>query len=510
MQKILKLLHHRAFLVAVAITVQLAVLLLVLLRFNEYYRQFNTICLALSLLIVVWIVGNRSNPAYKIAWIIPIMLFPIFGWLLYLLFGGNRLPKRTRKKMQSIEQVMEEELQSEACMADTLSERVGRDAGNMARYLERTAHCPVYGHTQTEYFPLGEAQWESILRELKKAKRYIFLEFFILEPGKMWDSVLSILEEKAAAGVEVRVLYDDIGCMFTLPRDYDHVLRKKGIQCCVFNRFLPVLSVRMNNRDHRKILVIDGQVAYTGGVNLADEYINVKPRFGHWKDTAILLRGEAAWSFTVMFLNMWDFTAGKREDFTCFRPEHFSNITEAGYVQPYGDSPLDDEPVGETVYLNLINKAERYVYLTTPYLIIDHATTTALVSAAKAGVDVRIITPHIPDKKIIFELTRAHYGSLLEAGVQIFEYTPGFIHAKIFAVDDRYGTVGTVNMDYRSMFLHFEDGVVLYETPSVLDIKDDFLATQARSKAVSLEQCRAIPWYRRFFRALLRVFAPLL
>lgn len=509
MRKLVKLLHHRVFLVAVSIVVQLAVLLIVLLRFNEYSRQFNWICMGFSFLIVIWIVGNRSNPSYKIAWIIPIMLFPIFGWLLYLLFGGNRLSRRTRQKMQIIDQIMAEELRSD-CKADALAEVVGEDAGNMARYIEQVTHCPVYGNTETEYFPQGEVQYESILRELKKAERYIFLEFFIIEPGEMWDSILVVLEEKAAAGVEVRVLYDDLGSIFTLPRDYAHVLKKKGIQCCVFNRFLPVLSVRMNNRDHRKILVIDGKAAYTGGTNLADEYINVKPRFGHWKDTGILLRGEAAWSFTVMFLNMWDFTVGKREDFKKFRPETFPGASGRGYAQPYVDSPLDDEPVGETVYLNLINKARRYVYLTTPYLIIDHAMTMALTSAAKAGVDVRIITPHIPDKKIVFELTRAHYQPLLEAGVQIFEYTPGFIHAKIFAVDDRYGTVGTVNMDYRSMFLHFEDGVLLYETPSVLDIKMDFLATQSLSQPVTLEQCRSVAWPRRALRALLRVFAPLL
>lgn len=509
MRKLIKLLHHRVFLVAVAIAIQLAVLLIFLLRFNDYYREFNWFCRGFSFLIVIWIVGDRSNPSYKIAWIIPIMLFPIFGWLLYLLFGGNRLSRRTRQKMQSIDQVMVEELQS-ACMADTLAQKAGEDAGNMARYIEHAAHCPVYGNTETEYFPQGEMQFASILRELKMAKQYIFLEFFIIEPGEMWDSVLAILEEKAAAGVEVRVLYDDIGSVFTLPKDYDLILKKKGIQCRAFNRFLPILSVRMNNRDHRKILVIDGKTAYTGGTNLADEYINVKQRFGHWKDTAILLRGEAAWSLTVMFLNMWDFTAGKREDFTKFRPEIVPGEAVRGYVQPYVDSPLDDEPVGETVYLNLINKARRYIYLTTPYLIIDHATMTALTSAAKAGVDVRIITPHIPDKKIIFELTRAHYQPLLEAGVQIFEYTPGFVHAKVFAVDDRYGTVGTINMDYRSMFLHFENGVVLYETPSVLDIKMDFLTTQSVSQAVSLEQCRAVRWPRRVLRALLRVFAPLL
>ena len=508
MTRLLKLLTHRVFRVAISILVQLAVLLIVLLGFIDYFSIVYGICLLLSMIFVIRIVGDRSNPSYKIAWIIPIMLVPVFGWLLYLLFGGNRLSRRTRKKMQITGQVMEEEFK-DVCMADHLAQMIGEDAGNMARYLECTAFCPVYGNTETEYFPSGEAQLESILRELKKAEHYIFLEFFIMEPGKMWDAVLEILEEKAAAGVEVRVLYDDMGCIFTLPRDYAQTLRKKGIQCHVFNRFRPILSVRMNNRDHRKILAIDGKVAYTGGTNLADEYINEKQRFGHWKDTAILLRGEAAWSLTAMFLNMWDFTTGAREEFGKFRPKSAA-VSAAGYVQPYGDSPLDDESVGEIVYLNLINKARRYIYVTTPYLIIDHTTVTALTSAAKAGVDVRIITPHIPDKKIIFELTRAHYLPLLRSGVKIYEYTPGFIHAKIFAVDDCYGTVGTVNLDYRSLFLHFEDGVVLYNTPSVLDIKEDFLATQAVSEPVTLRQCRNIRLPRRILRALLRVFAPLL
>lgn len=508
MTKLMKLLTHRAFLVAVSILVQLAVLLVMLLRFNEYYRTFNLICMILSMLIVIRIVGNRSNPSYKIAWIIPIMLFPVFGWLLYLLFGGNHLSKRLRKRMQSVDRCMARELH-DSCKADVLAQTAGEDAGNMARYLESAAFCPVYRNTETEYFPSGESQYESILRELKLAQRYIFLEFFIIEPGKMWDTILDILEEKAAAGVEVCVLYDDVGCLFTLPRNYDQQLKKKGIQCCAFNRFRPVLSVHMNNRDHRKILVIDGKVAYTGGTNLADEYINEKVRFGHWKDTGILLRGDAAWSLAVMFLNMWEHAAGKHLEYADYRPIQ-NEVDGVGFVQPYIDSPLDDEPVGETVYLNLIGKAKRYIYLTTPYLIIDHAMSMALSSAAKAGIDVRIITPHIPDKKIVFELTRAHYLPLLQAGVKIFEYTPGFIHAKVFAVDDRFGTVGTINMDYRSMFLHFENGVMLYDTPSVLDIKSDFLQTQSVSQMVSAEECCSIPLGRRMLRALMRIFAPLL
>ena len=314
---------------------------------------------------------------------------------------------------------------------------------------------------------------------------------------------------KVQQGVEVRVIYDDVGSIFTLPADYPERMEKLGIQCRVFNRILPVVSLRQNNRDHRKYMIIDGTVAFTGGINMADEYINVKSRFGHWKDSAIRLEGDAVWSMTVSFLSMWDFTENSAEDFDGYRPEP-SAWSEVGYVQPYQDCPWDNEPVGLSVYLNLINRAKRYVYITTPYLVIDYSMTVALTTAAKSGVDVRIITPHIPDKKTVFEVTRAHYDELIEAGVKIYEYTPGFIHSKNFVVDDCYATVGTVNMDYRSMFLHFENGVLLYGTPTVHHIRDDFLSTQDKSVAVTLEQCKSVPYYRRLGREILQVFAPLL
>ena len=344
---------------------------------------------------------------------------------------------------------------------------------------------------------------------LRGAERYIFIEYFIIEEGKHWNSVLDILTEKAKLGVEVRVIYDDIGSIATLPASYPLTLEKLGIHCQVFNRFMPVVSLRQNNRDHRKYMIVDGRVAFTGGINMADEYINVKPRFGHWKDSAIRLEGDAVWSMTVSFLSMWDFTHAEEEHFTPFRPAPAHGGTE-GYVQPYHDCPWDNEAVGQSVYLNLIYRAKRYVYITTPYLVIDYALTMALTNAAKSGVDVRIITPHIPDKKTVFEMTRSHYEELIEAGVSIYEYEPGFIHSKNFVVDDLWATVGTVNLDYRSMFLHFENGVLLYDTPSVKDIRDDFLDTQGKSLPVTLEDCHAVSPLHRLFRDLLRLFAPLL
>lgn len=507
-KKAINLLFHRCVVVAVALIIQAAFILATIYGFNEYSVEFYWVCIAFSILAVLWIIGSSSNPAYKIAWIIPILAFPIFGGIFYLMFGGSHLGKRTKRRLQSIEEEMQQELAGDF-QADSLAP-LGQDAVIQARYLETYALCPVYSNTRTDYFSSGERLFEEMLCQLRQAKKYIFLEYFIVQEGKMWNSILEILMEKARAGVEVRMIYDDVGCLFTLPKDYAGQLEAAGIHCVAFNRFIPILTFRLNNRDHRKVMVIDGKVGFTGGINLADEYINAKVKYGHWKDGGILLQGDAVWSMAVVFLSMWHLQRDEGEDFEWFRPKRQEQSQAQGYAQPYTDSPLDGEPVGQTVYLNLINRAKKYVYIMTPYLIIDDAMTNALVTAAKGGVDVRIMTPHIPDKKIIFEVTRAHYEPLLEGGVRIYEYTPGFCHSKAFAVDDLYGVAGTVNMDYRSLFLHFEDGVLLYGQPSVMDIRDDFLHTQEVCRRATLADCRALPWWRRLLRDLLRIFAPLM
>ncbi len=511
-KKLLSILFHRTVMVAVLIILQAAILLVVMGSFSAYFVYFYWICFAVSIFAVLWIVGRQTDPGYKIAWIIPILIFPVFGGMVYLLFGGNRLSGRQRRKMQGIDRKMVEVLQSDF-KAERLS-GFGADAVNQARYLEQYARCPVYTNTATEYFSLGDYAFPRMLRELRRAERYIFLEYFIISPGVFWDSIVEVLKEKKAAGVDVRVLYDDVGCLNTLPANFARSFEEQtGIPCCAFNRFRPILAIRMNNRDHRKLCIIDGHTAFTGGINLADEYINRKLRFGHWKDSAILVKGEAAWSMTVMFLTMWGYVRDMEEDYDRFRPTRMPHEAELGrgfYVQPYVDNPLDNEAVGETVYLNLIYKAKRYIYIMTPYLIISDSVNTALCNAAKAGVDVRIMTPHIPDKKLVFELTRAHYQPLLEAGVQIYEYTPGFVHAKNFVVDDIFGTVGSVNLDYRSMFLHFENGVCMCNDPTLLDVKADFLASQEVCQPVTLAQCSQRSWPRRLLRSLLRILAPLL
>lgn len=511
MKKALYFLFHRSALIAFSLLTQIAIFVVMIVKFSEYTETFYWCCIILSVLAALLIVGSRMDPAYKIAWLILVLPFPVFGGALYLLVGGGTVSKRLQNRMSGMLEKTFHELKDDFKSDDLIP--LGGDAAGQSSYLERNAACPAYTNTETEYFPLGDDAFPRMLEELEKAEHYIFLEYFIIHPGVFWDTILEVLERKAAQGVEVRLLYDDFGCMFTLPKDYDRLMESKGIKCQVFNRFVPVMSIRLNNRDHRKFMIVDGKVGFTGGINLADEYINMKERFGHWKDSVILLEGDAVWSMTVMFLTMWDNCANLDESFARFQPTPSPARPWTGYVQPYTDTPLDHEAVSQTVYLNMIAKAKKYIYITTPYLIIDVATNTALCNAAKSGIEVKIITPHIPDKPCVFEVTRAHYAPLLEAGVEIYEYTPGFIHAKNFIVDGRFATVGTVNLDYRSLFLHFEDGVWLCEAPCIHDIEADFQETLKCSQPCQ----ETIPTrisskhlIARVYRSILRVFAPLM
>lgn len=327
----------------------------------------------------------------------------------------------------------------------------------------------------------------------------------------MWNSILDILKRKAAAGVKVRLLYDDLGCFFLLPTDYPKQLHTYGIECRVFNPFRPFLTVKQNNRDHRKIASIDGKVAFTGGINLADEYINAYEKHGHWKDASVMVAGKAAWSFTLMFLQMWEFCTGIDEDYTMYYPwkDYPCEIQGTGFVQPYADSPMDKDNVGEHVYLQIINNAKRYVYINTPYLIIDDNLLSALRLAAKSGVDVRIVTPHRWDKRFVHMTTRSYYRELIDAGVKIYEYSDGFIHSKTFVSDDKTATVGTTNLDFRSLYLHFECGTWMYESEAVLEVRDDFLTTLDHCQQITEKDCKC-GLIMRIFQDILRVFAPLM
>ena len=509
MKKHLNLLGHRVFLVPLLMIIQIVILFIMTFEFYNYFIIFYIICSLLSLLFVLHIVNSNANPGYKIAWIIPIMLFPIFGLFLYLLFGGNQLNKRQKEKMKNIYYKQLKYKDNHNIVMNELRYE-NLSAYNQVKYISDYSLSNVCKHTKTTYLSNGKIYFDRLLSAIKMAKKYIFLEYFIIGQGKMWNTILEVLKQKVREGVEVRVIYDDFGCIMTLPNHYDKTLEKEGISVAVFNPFVPNLKSKFNNRDHRKIAIIDGHIAFTGGINLADEYIGEKVRFGHWKDNGIMLEGEAVWNFTVMFLSMWDFIKGENEDYEKYRSNYEYETSSDGFVIPYSDSPWNNEAVGETVYLNLIGKANRYIYITTPYLVLDNEMITALTMAAKRGVDVRIITPGIPDKKLVNEVTKAYYDVLLENGVKIYEYTKGFIHEKIFVIDDEYATIGTVNLDYRSLYLHFECGVWLYDCSVIFTIKKDFTLTLKECREIKLKKKGKTNWFNYLKRQVLKVFAPLM
>ena len=493
--------------------VQLGWLLTIFFRLAGYSKYISFGLDVLSIVIVLWIVNRKINPSYKLAWTMLILCLPVFGLVLYLVFGQSRVATYMENRFadmldQTRDYLVEDEGIHERLEAEDPSICVQSD------YIRNNSGYPAYENTTAEYFQVGDDMFPVLVRELEQAKHYIFIEYFIIHDGVMWQTILDILERKVKEGVDVRLLYDDMGCLTTLPHKYYEQLRAKGIKCEVFNPFRPFLNIIQNNRDHRKFCIIDGYVGFTGGINLADEYMNQKKRFGHWKDTAVMLKGEAVWNMTAMFLHMWSVVTRSKEkvEFENYLPHtyHPGEFESDGYIQPFCDSPLDNETVGENVYLNIINRAKQYVYICTPYLIIDNEMMTALCLAAKSGIDVRIMTPGIPDKKIVFLLTQSYYEQLLEAGVKIYEYQPGFLHAKSFVCDDEVGVVGTINMDYRSLYLHFEDGVWIYKNKVIDDIKSDFMETLNYCNPISLDFCKGRNIVVRAMQSILRLFAPML
>lgn len=514
MHKILKRLFSRLFFVGISIIAQvvwfIALVFLLGTRFQAFYVTLQVICI----IAVLWLVNKRINPAYKLAWTILILSIPVVGACVYVLFGKSRMARAVERSFANATWASRHLLAEDEKNRQELQE-ADPQINKQSVYLRDYAGFPLYQNTQTEYFPVGEALYQRMIEELRKAKYFIFLEYFIIDNGEMWGTILDILEIKARAGLDVRLVYDDVGCVNTLPSKFYKEIRARGIKCEVFNPFRPIVSVVLNNRDHRKIMVIDGHTGFTGGINLADEYINRKVRFGYWKDTGVMLKGEAVWNFTVMFLQMWSVLTGSTDELRDIPPYHshsyFKGTFESdGFVQPYSDTPLDHETVGENAYLNIINQAKRYVYIFTPYLIIDNEMMTCLCLAAKNGVDVKIVTPGIPDKKLVFLLTQSYYEQLIDAGVKIYEYEPGFLHAKSFVCDDEVATVGSINLDYRSLYLHFECGVWMYRSRAVMQVKEDVLDTLEHSREITKEYCQSRNMMVRLTQSLLRLMAPLL
>ncbi len=505
LKKIIKLITHRVFIVGVLLFLQLFVLFLIISKFEEYGLYFYILFYILGILVLLKIINGNANPNYKIAWIIPLLTIPIFGTLIYIIFG-NKLNSYDKRLLRNKNNIKTNLNQDEKILEKLKKEDIS--FYNQVNYIYKNAYYPIYENTYVEYLNIGEIYFEKLIEELKKAEKYIFMQYFIIDEGKFWNTILDILIEKAKSGVDVRIVYDDMGCIVTLPNKYYEFLKKYGIKACSFNKFIPVLTARLNNRDHRKITVIDGKVAFTGGINIADEYINEFEKHGHWKDNGILIKGAAVWNFTVIFLSLWDYIHNQNENFLSFKPKA-EKMDAKGFVQPFDDTPLDYERVSKTICLNLINKAKKSIYITTPYLIIDDELEQALCIAAKSGVCIKIITPSIPDKKIVNEVTKAYYNNLLESGVNIYEYEKGFIHAKTFLVDDEIAMIGTINLDYRSLYLHFECGVLMYKTDCIKDIKEDLKKTIDISKQVLINDTK-VSIFRSLKRAILKLFAPLM
>ncbi len=460
----------------------------------------------LSICCVVYLVNEKNEQSYKITWIIFILCIPYAGWLFFLVFGGNRVFPQIKRKYLQIEGENQALIKQDDKVLQRL-EASGLLAAKQARFLHRESGYPVYDNTKTDFYPSGEEAFLAILQDLKRAKKYIFIEFFIIADGYMWDEIHKILLEQIKNGVEIKMIFDDFGSANRQYHDFVKDLKKEGIDVLVFNQIRFSSNIFLNNRNHRKIIVIDGKVAYTGGFNIADEYINRLERFGYWLDCGVRIEGDAVNSFVNAFVTMWSFTNRKKLSPSIYlQKEH--NLLGEGFVQPYFDGPFDEHLAGEGIYLQMINNARKYVYIASPYLVINNNMMEALRRTALSGVDVRIITPKKWDKWYVHPVTQYHYNDLLSAGVKIYEYTPGFIHSKLFAVDDRFATVGTVNMDYRSFFFHFECGTWISNCDTVTDIKNHLLDTIGESEEIILEFWQKRSFFTKAKQFILHLFAP--
>lgn len=524
MRKLCRMIFSRYFISAAAILAELSLVLYLTLAAYEYSWYALALIAVVNVAVLISLINRDANPEYKVSWLVVVMLLPPFGAVIYAMFYSRRVSKKKTRFMRSVQNNLDsvcdtgegvyEERDLEFSM---LKEENPLAAGKAFAILNDDRLANVYLQTSSEFFAHGEDMYKRMLSDMASARKFIFLEYFIIEEGVMWEKIHRLLVEKARCGVEVRVMYDDIGCMKTLPSHYDRRLCAEGIRCLRFSPVTPRLSTAHNNRDHRKILIIDGSVAYTGGINLADEYINEKERFGHWKDGGIRLSGDAAEGLLRLFLSSWDFTAGTLTDTEKYLSAKNEDkvkspaVSDGGFYIPFGSgpAPIYDRPVGKNVLLNIINQAERYVYITTPYLVIDYDLTESLRNAALRGVDVRIITPGIADKRIVKVMTKSSYPYLMDAGVRIYEYKPGFIHEKTVVSDDSYALIGTINLDYRSLAHHFEDAVWIYASPTVKSVKEEFLKTASLSDERDEKEARLTPieW---IVRNLVRIFAPLL
>nr|WP_300006311.1 cardiolipin synthase [Tissierella sp.] len=506
---ILRIVIGRTGIVFLLLFVQILALIRIF-RFLEGLIPFTVgTLLIFTIIMVLYVINSEHNTSVKLSWITLIMLLPGFGGLLYIFIQTDIGHRTIKKRVKKIVKETQSEFSDQEDLMDRLKIE-NKGLYNLATYTGKSGGYPVYENSSTKYFPLGEDAFKEMLIQIEKAEKFIFMEYFIVDEGVMWGQILKILSDKVKQGVEVRFMYDGTNEFALLPHSYPDKLRKLGIQCKVFSPIRPFLSTHYNYRDHRKILVVDGEVAFTGGINLADEYINEIEVYGHWKDTVIMIKGQSVESFTIMFLQLWNTSEENRTYMMDSYGSKELAVKERGYVIPYGDSPLDNDKVGQMIYMDILNRAEDYVYIMTPYLILDGEMVTSLQFAARRGVDVKIILPHIADKKFVFAQSRSHYKELIDSGVKIYEYTPGFMHAKQFLSDDKKAVVGTVNLDYRSLYHHFECGLYMEGTSAISDIKLDFKNTLEISHRVSLDDIKNYNVFMTFTARIIKIFAPLL
>lgn len=483
----------------VNILIQCAIIFALVIYFDGIFVFYYAGCFLLSVVLCIYVLNKDINSGYKIAWILLLMLLPMFGVTLYVMLDSEWLTRKTKNKMQNITNRIKDELiaDEELTFNDEFAKR-------QSNYISKFSYSPPVKNTKSKYFTSGEEFFESLLVDLGKAEKSIFMEYFIIKESYMWDKLKKILIDKVSEGVDVRIIYDDLGSIDRLRRREIKDLISKGIKIKTFNPFVPIMSKLLNNRDHRKICTIDTKIAYCGGVNIADEYINRDSKFGHWKDSGVAMYGEASFNFEVFFLTLWEYITGEKQ--TIKKPQY--RQCDYGIFQPYTDSPIDKEQVGENIYMNIISQAQRYVYISTPYFIVDDEMLKLITNVAKSGVDVRIVVPHIPDKKAVNQITKSYYKRLITSGVKVYEYKKGFNHSKIVVADDKIATVGSVNFDYRSFFLSFECGVWMYNTDTVNDVLFDFNSMLTECIKISLEDCK-VSIFTRMYRAILNAFSPL-
>lgn len=508
-RSIKRLIYGRTIIIMLAVLIQIFLLVITVWKLKNYsyvmYGAFSFI----SVLVTIHLFNDRGTPDLKLVWLLPIAIFPVFGGIFYVFVETQPGTRLLQKRLKEIDGERFKLKKQDKDVKASLKED-SNHVTQFAEYMYNYNNSPVYGNSQVQYYELGDTLIPAMLEEIEKAEKFIFLEFFIVEEGKVWDSVLEVLKKKAKSGVEVRFMYDGMCSLALLPTYYPQIMADYGIKCKVFSQIHPFFSSHYNNRDHRKILVVDGRVAFTGGNNLADEYINEKMRFGHWKDIGVKVEGDAVNRFTQMFLEMWNVTEKSTENFEIYETPREYYKEADGYLIPYSVSPFVIEHIGKRIYLDILNTAARYVHIITPYLIIDYETITAITYAAKRGIDVKIVMPHIPDKHYAFMTAKTYYNELIEAGVEVYEYLPGFTHAKLFLSDDSKAVVGTVNMDFRSFFHHFECGVFIYNNSQIEIMEQDFEKTVEKSVRMIKEDYKKLKFIERFEGKLLRMIAPLM